>query len=1646
MLLLWAGSAWAATPPNTVITNTATANYAVAGAAFSASGSVDVTTTGRTTSNTQLLRYVPSGALPGAARISVAPTQCSTSGSAAGPFVVAPGPTPLGGATLATPGSFALAPTSYYGDREPVFIQVTDLDQNLNPNVAETLLVTVTTSAGDSELLRLTETGASTGVFVGYIQTTTAKTVANDCQLSVAPGVTLTASYVDATDPSDHSPATALIDPFGLVFDSSNGSAVSGASVKLIDATTSQSAAVFCDDGVTPFPATVVSGASFAACGGTVTQTAGSYRFPRVASGNYQLQITPPNGYGAPSTVPTATLQTLPGGPFNIALGSRGEGFALAAGAAVRIDVPVDPSGGGLQITKTAGLAQVGIGDFLPYTLTLQNNRTAPIAGVNIIDLLPAGFRFQAGSTRLNGVAAHNPAIAADGRTLTFSVGSLPASTSVTLTYVVQVTAGARIGNADNIASAAPPLSSNTAHAAVAVREDLLRSRAILTGRVILGSCDVGDAENRPGLANARVVLEDGSYVLTDKKGNWHLDNIRPGTHVVQLDLDSLPNDVEVLPCEHNNRFAGRSFSQFVNLRGGTLWRADFYVAKTGGHGPAKAAGNVSRSAQHEGQMVEVLPYDAAWLANASPGVEWLHPQENFQPALPAIKVALRHSPEDKIDLSVNGVKVTSLNYDGKLVNAARTVALSTWSGVSLKEGENLVELRVHNARGALIMDDRRTIHYAGPPVRAVFDPQRSTLVADGKSRPVIAVRLLDKDGQPSRRGIIGDFEINSPYQAFDTLQAIERQPLAGRIGGKPRYEVLDDGTALIELSPTTKVGEVVLGFAFKNDQRQEIRTWLTPAARDWILVGFGEGSLGQKTLSGNMQALQAADADQTLFDENRVAFYAKGQVKGEYLLTIAYDSAKTRGTVDSNTLKQAVDPNQYYTLYADSTDPQFDAASTRKLYLRIEKAQFYALFGDFDTGLTVTELSRYSRSLNGAKSEYHGRQFSYNAFATRTAQAYIRDEIQGDGTSGMYRLSQANIVINSDKVHLETRDRFQSENIVATRDMTPYLDYDIDPVLGTLLFKEPIPVLDANFNPIFIVAEYETQNSTAERLTYGGRGAFKPVNSLELGISDIHEGNVGDSGNLHGADFTYKPDPKTTLKGEIARSDSSIAGIAANGDAWLLQGTHQDDKLSAKVYDREQGLGFGLGQQSNSQSGTRSVGAEAHYKLSADTTLDGQAYREEVLSNPAQRELVEVHVQNRDGGLTTQMGLRAVKDDVSTGSGGESDQVLAGASYEMLNKQLTLRAKAEESLDGQESIDFPNRYLLGADYKLSPSATAFVEGEWDRGVLLSTDLLRVGIRTTPWAGAELRTSVGDQVNDDSARLFSSLGLTQKWQIDKHWQADFTVDRGETVNNDGAAPFNVNVPPAAGPLSGSYTTVAAGTGYSNGDWSGNGRIERRVSDAGDRFNILAHLDRRLDADQTIAAGVIYTDTEVLGATTRNLDARAGWARRPTASPWIWIDRLDFITQTLVNSTNDSSAHKVVNNLNTNFRPDILTQWSFQYGEKYVFDRLSGSDYSGFTDLLGVEVRHDISKKWDVGASCSTLHTWSSRTLDYSLGSSIGYALAGNVWVAVGYNVLGYNDQDFGAADYHARGFYVNIRAKFDQDTLGLNHHSASGAP
>jgi hypothetical protein len=210
--------AWAATPPGTNIDNTAQVTFRDSPASLDRnvnSNTVTVITEAfRTPALIEFLQYAPTNS--SAQDVVVLPTDHSPSGVATGPFVPLSAPVPAGSITpidLISPVKLITAVQYHMG--EPIFIRLTDLDQNLDPAVAETVVVTVSNSVtGDTEVLRLTETGLTTGVFVGYIQSSSVAAVSNNGLLNVVNQSSVLVSYVDVADATDTSATAALVDPF----------------------------------------------------------------------------------------------------------------------------------------------------------------------------------------------------------------------------------------------------------------------------------------------------------------------------------------------------------------------------------------------------------------------------------------------------------------------------------------------------------------------------------------------------------------------------------------------------------------------------------------------------------------------------------------------------------------------------------------------------------------------------------------------------------------------------------------------------------------------------------------------------------------------------------------------------------------------------------------------------------------------------------------------------------------------------------------------------------------------------------------------------------------------------------------------------------------------------------------------------------------------------------------------------------------------------------------------------------------------------------------------------------------------------------------------------------------------------------------
>ncbi len=103
--------------------------------------------------------------------------------------------------------------TLTYATNETVCVRVTDLDQNTNSAVVDTITVVITnTLSGDWERRTLAETGPNTGVFTGSVPASaTAGAGGNSGTLNAPGGSPLVVMYTDPNDSSDQGSDTATI-------------------------------------------------------------------------------------------------------------------------------------------------------------------------------------------------------------------------------------------------------------------------------------------------------------------------------------------------------------------------------------------------------------------------------------------------------------------------------------------------------------------------------------------------------------------------------------------------------------------------------------------------------------------------------------------------------------------------------------------------------------------------------------------------------------------------------------------------------------------------------------------------------------------------------------------------------------------------------------------------------------------------------------------------------------------------------------------------------------------------------------------------------------------------------------------------------------------------------------------------------------------------------------------------------------------------------------------------------------------------------------------------------------------------------------------------------------------------------------------
>ncbi|MCB1735147.1 MAG: OmpA family protein [Gammaproteobacteria bacterium] len=351
----------------------------------------------------------------------------------------------------------------------------------------------------------------------------------------------------------------------------------------------------------------------------------------------------------------------------------------------------------------------------------------------------------------------------------------------------------------------------------------------------------------------------------------------------------------------------------------------------------------------------------------------------------------------------------------------------------------------------------------------------------------------------------------------------------------------------------------------------------------DWFYVALADLTIGENNVEKGDPATFLNDNqhfNDDVYTDGRGAFYVKGRIKGEYLLTAAADTGeqdtsdlfKALRDRDPRELFRQIKSDEYYTVYGDDSVTQQDAATQGRLYVKLERGESYVLWGNFRTQINGTDFAQLSRGVYGLQGHWVSdestafgeRRTVVDGFAAQPETRSSREEFRGTGGS-LYYLHRRDITKGSERVSVQVRDK-DSGIVISNTELNPNQDYHLDPFSGRILLNEPLAsvtddkvslvradVLDGH--PMYLVVRYE-YNPVATDITddsVGGRATHWITDNVQVGVTGGHERQLEREQDIAGIDATYRHSAGTYVRTEIAQSKGPGKGELASTDGGFV-------------------------------------------------------------------------------------------------------------------------------------------------------------------------------------------------------------------------------------------------------------------------------------------------------------------------------------------------------------------------------------------------------------------------------------------------------------------------------------------------------------
>jgi large repetitive protein len=1015
-----------------------------------------------------------------------------------------------------------------------------------------------------------------------------------------------------------------------------------------------------------------------------------------------------------------------------------------------------------------------------------------------------------------------------------------------------------------------------------------------------------------------------------------------------------------------------------------------------------------------------------------------------------------------KVSLRVNGREIPDSRIGKRLTLGAQGVEATEYIGVQLQPGENELELlqidQFGNPRGSKLI----TV-IAPDTLGRIQIKTPDNAVADGKTPARVIVELVDNKGVPvtARTAL--------------TLEATMGKWLATDLNPRePGVQVfIEGGRAEFALAAPVEPGDSRIRISSGVLHANAVVSFL-PELRPLIGVGVVEGVINARHLSaGALRPVSSGDTFDTELRNfavtgnrgsaaGRAAFFLKGKILGSYLLTASYDSEKAT----REHLFRDIQPDEFYPVYGDSSIKGFEAQSTGKLYVRIDNKKSYLLYGDFVTQAQndVRQLGNYNRSLNGVREHYENKNVSANAWASYDNTRQVVEELRANGTSGPYSFHSANGLVNSEKIEVLTRDRNNPGLVIKSVLMTRFSDYEFEPLTGQILFKAPIPSLDADLNPISIRVTYEIEQGGGRFWVYGADAQAKINDRIQVGGAFARDENPFDRYGLYSGNAVFDLGMKTFLIGEFAHSEDAIEG---HGNAERFELRHSSEKLSARIFWGRADTHF-KNQTAILTAGRTEGGAQISYQLGKTTRALVQAVDTEAQDGGSRRGVLAGIEQTFGRNIRLELDGRYSTETATPAS--PSTAATFGATP---NEVRSVRAKLTLPLPWtedagriygeyeQDILESDKRLAaIGLEYQLDTKTRLYLRhelisslgGPFELNTVQQQNTTVVGVESTYAKDSTLFNEYRARDGFTGREAEAAIGLRNGWTLAQGLRLSTTFERVDPL--EGATNTNKS------------TAVTGGVEYTGDpNWKGTARAELRTSQSVDSLLETFGFAYKLNDNWTaLTKSVIYLAHNKGLSAVDQTQARvqAGFAWRQTSEDvWNALGKYEFRTENGAPGTFDggsatglgASVQRRVNilSLDVNCQPSADWQLSGHYAGKLAFEDSNGLSDVTSAHLFAGHFTRDLTKRIDIGIGVNALVSGDGGSAQFGFGPEIGVTLTDNLRAGFGYNLSGFRDDDLTQEQYTARGFYVALRLKFDeqlfnrrkQDSLGDSNEKQS---